>query len=472
MKIVLVNPNPVYTPNFHLGLIFLAGKLKKAGYDVRIYDFGYFDDYYRAINEGIDKVLDERPNLVGITTRCDDYPVALDVAKKIKEENESIKTVLGGIHATFTAKETLKYFNFIDFIIKGEGEKTIVDLAKTIENNKDISKIKGIFFRDDNENIIETQNQELLDKKELDSLLYLMMDVIESDKVIKLAPFIYKELKRPHGNVAETIVSRGCPFGCRFCSETHMWGRKIRFRSIKNVIAELKFWKKLNFPCVMFQDDTFTASKKYVYDLCSAIKKENLNLDFVFNTRIDQIDSKLLNELSSSNFVSVSFGVESGSQRIQKIINKYPNYDKERIYQVIEETSKYFDMIKCYFMSGFPFETLEDMDQTLDLINMIGKLGRLPILFKFAALPDSDLFNEYKDKLILRDSSNFSLPLFGDIYLKEYRQWIEDHPNLFSAFYSTKFDNMDPDEFENKFLKMQKTVQRYQRTYQNKAKYL
>ena len=83
MKISFINPNPIYTPNFHMGIISLGAKLYESGHDVSIFDFGYYEDYYKVFKEGLPRVLDEKPEVVGITTRCDDYPIALDIAKQI-----------------------------------------------------------------------------------------------------------------------------------------------------------------------------------------------------------------------------------------------------------------------------------------------------------------------------------------------------------------------------------------------------
>jgi radical SAM superfamily enzyme YgiQ (UPF0313 family) len=130
----------------------------------------------------------------------------------------------------------------------------------------------------------------------------------------KKSPALYK---------SSIICSRGCPFNCRFCSVTKMWGARCRFRSVESVITELKEMNtKYDITYVSFWDDTFTLNKRFVKRLCDSILKENLNLRWTCYSRVDTVSKNLLKLMKKAGCIAIFYGVESGSEKVLHIVGK------------------------------------------------------------------------------------------------------------------------------------------------------
>ncbi len=366
MRLLLINPSftEIYG-NFApaakvgvlwppLGLAYLASNIK--GHKVKILDL--------EINPGLEGTLKKfKPDAVGVTFTTPLYNQAMNLFKRLKKINPDIWTLAGGPHPT-TLPDSVVSNEYVDTVLVGEGEIAI--------NNFLENPTKGILER---EPLIE----------DIDKIKFPSRGLLENEKYLWSVP------KKGIIPMTSFMTSRGCPFMCTFCSQHVIFGRKMRYRSINNVIEEMKIIKeKFKITHLSMLDDTLWLDKKRTYELCDAMVKEKLDLTFEGYTRVNVITKELLMKLKKAGLNRLSFGVESGNQNIlnaatkgitlKQIRNAYNIADKVGIEtrmsiifglpyeteETIKKTIKFMKSLKCdqaYVNIGTPFPGTEYYDQ-------------------------------------------------------------------------------------------------------------
>lgn len=375
----------IYPP---LGLLYIAAVLEQNGHEVKVLDS-------QALNlttqETKEEIKEFTPDIVGATAMTPNLLGALEVlrlAKEVSSETgKDIKTVIGGVHMSVYPQETITY-DFIDYGVIGEGEYAMLELAEAIENNKDVSNIEGIVYKD-KKGKIKTTGARIVD--DIDSLPFPARHLIQMDKyhcVITGHPF------------TTMMTSRGCPFRCGFCFKTPS-DRKMRYRNPKNVVDEMEYAvKTYKVKEIMFYDDTFTDNRKHVVDVCNEIIRRGLKVKWECPTRVDCLDEELLRLMKKAGCIRLRLGVESGNQKILDIMRKRTTLEK------IERAFRLTKMVGietfAYFMVGYVYEN----EQTIrDTINFAKKLDADWTMFTVATpLPDTNLWElAVKEKLVEPD---------------------------------------------------------------------
>ncbi len=336
-----------------LGLAYIAAVLEKHGHKVKIIDTPTLEIGFQ---EWISEVKSWKPDVIGISMLTPTAPKGYMAAKLIKEElGKDVIVVAGGSHTTFMYVEALN--NNIDVVVRGEGEYTTLELINALEKHgfdkSVLTKIKGIAFKD-NDKIIVTPNRPFIE--DLNKLPWPARHLLPMDK--------YTLFGKPI-RIAHVMASRGCPYGCIFCITSYFWGRRLRFRSHEDVADEIEFLvDKYKVKQIVFTDDELTANRRFVYGLVEELKKRGLDITFACGSRVDHVDKKLLEYLYKNGCVALYFGVESASQRTL-------NYIGKKI--TIEQVKKVFKWVKelkgfatASFILGFPWETISDMEKTVD----------------------------------------------------------------------------------------------------------
>jgi radical SAM superfamily enzyme YgiQ (UPF0313 family) len=328
MKVLLINPsqNTKY-PQPPMGLALLGAILERAGHEVKIVDTN-IDYNYIPYLYGVD--------VVGLTAMTPTISSALGIARNIKVVNQNIKVILGGVHASLLPKETLESSPDIDTIVVGEGDKAILDVL-----DKDIT---GIY-----------QNASHID---LDNLPFLGYHLLDWDK--------YKP-HPPHGMKMPwlpLLTSRGCPMSCSYCSHG-VFGNKYRGQSVLRVVDEIVYLQhRFGVKEIAFYDDVFTLRKGRAYGIADEILKQGIKLSWTCETRVDLVDEELLKIMKQAGCYSISYGIESGSQKILDIINK--NITLEQSEKAVAMTKNVGIQTIGYFMIGSPEETPETIRETID----------------------------------------------------------------------------------------------------------
>lgn len=362
LRILLINPTKGIVsgrpekPKFQtppLGLLYLAGVLEENKYNVEILDAWSFG---LGLGEIRKKISDFKPHVVGITAMtvlaCDAYAIS----KAVKEENPSIATVMGGPHATALPEEAIADGGF-DIAAIGEGEYVLRDICNEIlKDNGDFSNIDNIVFKK-NGKLVRTYPGSKID--EVDNIPF---------PAYHLLPRMDEYNPPPHwgkrGKFATIITSRGCPYGCSFCSVTEAWGKKYRYRSPDNVFEELEILhRKYGISFISFRDSVATLHKKRMIEICKGIIERKLKIEWNCNARTNEVDEELLGWMKKAGCKTIMFGIESGNE---KVLANVKNTTKKVIEKAISLTHKSGIIPHGYFMFGLPGETKETMSETIE----------------------------------------------------------------------------------------------------------
>ncbi|KKS16430.1 MAG: Radical SAM domain protein [Parcubacteria group bacterium GW2011_GWB1_41_6] len=365
MKVLLLNPP--FTDyggleghggkSLPLNLAYLAAYLreKKPKTEIRVLDCEGLRLTYDRIEEEIRAI---KPDLVGITCPTPAFVQVLEICRIIKSISPNIITVVGGPHPTAMPKETVSEKN-IDVAVLYEGEHTFTDLAETIEKNESLERVKGIFFKDSKDGIYENPPREII--KDLDSLPFPARDLFPLD--IYFPPPTKRMSNKKTGNM---ITSRGCPYRCTYCMASYMWQRRVRFRSIKNVMDEIEECiNKYGIAEFNFHDELFTVNKQRVIEFCREVKRRNLDIVWVCMIRVDFVDEETLKEMESAGCKKIAFGFESGSQMILDQMKKRVALEKAE--EAVKLVKKAGIKTAGSFMLGNIGETEETIRQTINL---------------------------------------------------------------------------------------------------------
>jgi len=348
MRITLVNP-PVKQviekffdkPNYpHIGLGYLAGYLEKHDVTCKI-----VDAKLERLSESDVIKRCAKEDIVGISCFTHEISNSAQLAKKITIGSPNTKIVVGGAHVTALPKETMKTFPVFDFIIYGEGEETLYELVKAIEEGKNFEKIDGLVFKRDNKIVV---NKPRIGKQNLDEL-----------------PFPAWHLF-PEAREYPIITTRGCPFKCNFCMKAH--GENVRCRSVNNIIKEMQILVKEYKPNYIYiWDETFTLFNKRAIDICNEIIRKGIHkqLRWKVQTRVDCVSLELLKKMKEAGCDMVSFGIESGNPKILKGTKKGITIeDAEKAVKIAKKAKL---KTEALFILGHPNETKKTMNDTLDL---------------------------------------------------------------------------------------------------------
>lgn len=382
MNILLLKPpssQAAYGNMVPLGFAYIAGQLKRDGHKIKIHDFtilakqfqkARFDESiqeYKTTSDLLDKVYEIiekeiksfKPQVVGITCNTSERINMVNIARKIKEINNEIIIVVGGVHVSVTAEQALQEIKELDIIVRGEGERVISELCNKIENNEDWTNVKGITFRN-NGKIVSNQREFIED---LDSLPLPARELFDNDKYKYRIPFIDAD-----NNVTGIITSRGCPGRCRFCSGRVFWKGLFRFRSPKEIVDEMEYVLKQypKYDGFWVFDDNFYAVKNNAIAICKEIKRRKLDIIWGCSGRADMLSEEIAKEMSEAGCKMISIGVESGSNRVLKAMEKQT--DLKTIKKAVGIIKKYGMIPRGTFIFGWPDEEWWDVFKTLNVM--------------------------------------------------------------------------------------------------------
>ncbi len=340
-----------------VGLLYTSSVLNHEGYKIKIIDMRVEDNWEKTLI----KELKDSPTCVGITVKTG-IPIldGLKASRLVKEHDKDIPVVWGGVHSSILPEQTLQDKN-IDFVVQGEGEYTLYELVKALENGKpDFSDIRGLWYKKNS----KPKSAPLREFANLDDLPDLPYNLIEIKK--------YTEDKYHFDEGTVTLqTSRGCPYRCTFCYNNTFNRSTWRAMSPERVMEQIKFLvNKHKIKGFQVVDDNFFANAKRVNKIFELIEKEGLDIKLYFQgARVDAIGKMSRDELQRlerRGATYLQFGVESGSQKILDMVNK-----KIRVEQVVDlnkKLRKYTTIKPIYnFMIGFPTETEHDISQTTHL---------------------------------------------------------------------------------------------------------
>lgn len=387
MKILLINPGQFLPLKINyplnafqpLGLGYIAAVLLKNGYPVKILDvlaegynhqeklggYGYVGLPQTKVKQ---RIKSFSPQIVGITAPfTSQAKAAHKMAALVKNINPKIKVVLGGSYPTTYVQEVLKDKN-VDFVVRGEGEITFLELVKKLEKKaKNFKDIKGLNLNFPRPPIMDLDNYPVAWE------LLPMQEYFEAAYQVKSSRSISTFGKR----WATIFTSRGCPFHCTFCVGHEVMGRLWRPRSVENVIAEMEsLIQKYKIQHFDIEDDNFTLDKERAKKICDQIIKKNWPIEWSTpnGIRADTVDEELIEKMKESGCVRTIIAPESGSQWVvDHLMNKKINLKK--VEQVVGWCRKYHLAVDAFFIIGMPGEKESDVRKTVQYARKLRKLG-------------------------------------------------------------------------------------------------
>jgi radical SAM superfamily enzyme YgiQ (UPF0313 family) len=358
----------------NLGLGYIGAMIKwNTNYEVDLIDLRKmkeWDDFTRELKE-------RSCDIVGIYTNTVNFEYAMKCAEIASNMGKTV--IAGGPHATLAPQELLNT-GHVNHVITGEGELTIIDVLKSLNRGVSVDKVM--------------QGKPV---ENLDALPFPDRELFDLEGSLKLSGiFPY-----PH-RYAGILASRGCYFNCSFCQplERKLFGRRIKFRSIENVIKEVKFLKdryRANF--IMFQDDQLTQKKDWVIDLCAEMKM--VKIDWGALARVDTVNEEIVKSMKEAGCRVIQFGFESGSQRILNFLRK-----GTKVEQAIKAVRLCRDngiLIFANYMLGIPTETEEDLEATYRLMKEIN--AEIHAASYFSPIPGSDIYDYCKQNDLINVTS-------------------------------------------------------------------
>jgi len=337
-----------------LGIAYLAGCLQNEQIDVAIIDAPAEN---MSIDEIVQEIDDKEYTLIGISMLTPSYGVVKKLCNRIKAHFPDSTIIIGGPHCTALPERTLSEILSADIVCYGEGEQTIIDVAKN-KQKKDLSAINGICYRDESEIIRKTLPRPFL--KNMDDIPLPARHLLPMDKYHLTASRVADNSYCP-----TIIVARGCPFGCTYCS--HTFGRKIRFHSIERIVTEIQFlMDEYSITQLNIEADTLTANKKFITNLCQALIKTGIakKIKWTCESRVDTVTYDLLALMREAGCWQISYGIETGSQRLLDLINK--SVTLEQVEMTVMMTHKAGISVRGFFMLGLPSETPEESQETIN----------------------------------------------------------------------------------------------------------
>jgi MoaA/NifB/PqqE/SkfB family radical SAM enzyme len=405
----------------NLSIAYLSKVLEKNNFEVDCIDFnlltydkwGYDMITSKNKEEILLKLIKEtektNPDILAIGFWTEGVSFVKEFVKKIKNNNPHLKIILGGHLSTFLPEKILNFIPETDYLVRGEGESTILELINSISKGKDTKKILGISYKNKNNKVINNPNQPLI--KDLDDL-----------PLMDFENFVYFG-KYDGLNI---MSSRGCPFDCTYCSSKN-FGQQYRFYSNKYIIKQIKHLVDtygLNY--VAFSDDNVLCNQERTKKLFNKITTEKLDCELPISGRIDNLNKEVFSILKKAKVPWLTIGIEN---IVPKVLTYYNRTSDPKTY--LSKLHKTVELLKNYeiggafsFVIGSPIETKEDIAKNLECMHKLSNENFLIYASILRLVPGSTLWNQYtsnKINIFNLNKSSTGFP-FDNNYLNT--EWI------------------------------------------------
>ncbi|MDD2689537.1 MAG: radical SAM protein [Candidatus Omnitrophica bacterium] len=377
---------------FPFGIGYIASYIMQKGHRVEILDL---NTTYLKKQEIIPALKKMNCDIFGISSLSGGYTYTKNLIDIIKQYLGT-PVIVGGPLATHSAEIVLKNTK-ADICVIGLGEETTYGI---MENLQDLKDVPGIFYKTKTGQIIKNEPAPLAS---LDKLPWPAYEIMSMEDYIwcGASPDMDSKRKFKKGmRIGQMITGRGCPMGCNFCSK--VMGRHFMLRSIDNLIEEIKYLIKTHkINGISFRDELYLVDKKRAYELASRLK--SLNIIWMGQARVDKVDYELVKHMKKCGCTSLGFGIESGSLKMLKLMNK--GQTKEQIERAVKICQKLDMDMKVQLIMGYPGENRETISETVGLFKRLGHPGRRFHLV--TPLPGSTLYEDVISKGIIKDEEQY-----------------------------------------------------------------
>ncbi len=416
-----------------LGPLYLTRAFEDAGFTVDFRDYQTVDSdepfdrnvFLRFVGEP------EPAAVIGVSCMANLLPFTIMALESLRKHWPDRILILGGVGSKSVEEKLLRRFPWIDVICRGEGERTGPELLLALQTKgkAGLPGVPGISFCDENSEIVHTSDRARI--TELDSIPFPAFDHVDLSRYAGYG----------------MMSSRGCPYPCTFCSVAPVWNLESYSRSAKNIVEEMQYLhEKADVKLFLFQDEFFVSGKWQVMEFCREIRARNLDVKWKAFGRVNLVDEDMMQAMSETGCVELRFGIESGSDRVLKAIKK--GFTATDVLELVPKAIKHFPRVDAFYVWGFPFETIEDFQQSLFQMVSLRMLGARILPSLLSLLPQTEIYREWSAKTEL-EFCPYLLPEFvftgheichgGRIELpekhREYFDLILANPDLFPGFY-------------------------------------
>jgi anaerobic magnesium-protoporphyrin IX monomethyl ester cyclase len=440
-RVTLANLNMLYVRyidrierevHLPLGPLYVASSLEREGVEVDFRDYQLFERAQLFTDEAVAQFLDEPADIVLISCMANLLPFTLLALRQFKRLHPHVYLALGGVGAASVEREVLEHCPWIDAIGIGEGERTVVELVRTLSSCGPIpakmAAIAGLAWRDGDRVVVNAPRGR-----------------IAAVDGIPLPAHHLVDLARYRG--VNMISSRGCPFPCTFCSVAPIWGRHPELRSAESVVGEMAALKQRGAELILFQDEYFVSSPQRVQKLCRAMLDAKLGLRWKAFGRIDLTDTETMEAMAEAGCIELRYGVESGSDHVLQRVRK--GFTAAQASEVMAKAVGIFPGVDAFYMWGFPFETMDDFQQSLMHMIAARAMGVRILPSLLSLLPQTQLYDELRGNGLALEFCPEMFPeymltgqevcsggrtLVAPEYAETFR-FIESHPELFPGFF-------------------------------------
>jgi radical SAM superfamily enzyme YgiQ (UPF0313 family) len=364
MKVLLVLPHhrihnygyiSYEDSDYPLGLGYVAAVVQEH-FKPEILDVLDFQLRSTSIERLKQQLKEKQYDIIGLSVSTPTFGPALELARIIKEVHPQGKIVAGGPFMSMNPGEMIAACPELDLEFIGETEATIPEAFAALTNKRPLNNVKGIAYRGDNDQVVITERRPLI--TELDTIPFPKRDIFRLNEYTSLPGQFFKKPIMP------MTATRGCPFRCRFCEDHIIWQGKFRRRSAENIYQEMEeLVKRFGAQEIKFFDDTFTASRPMTVALCELLIKRKLGVIWRMCSRVDTVDEELCKLMYAAGLRSINFGIESGSDRILKAMNK--GFTKEKVRRAVKASKEAGIETKASFILNYPGDTVETTLETV-----------------------------------------------------------------------------------------------------------
>jgi radical SAM superfamily enzyme YgiQ (UPF0313 family) len=410
-----------------LGPLYLTRALEDAGFsvDFRDYQTVASDDPFEM--ETFLAFLADPAPVIGLSCMANLLPFTILAIKALKARYPDRRIVLGGVGSKSVEDKILTRFPWVEIISRGEGEITAPELLRALHDGCDLSTVKGISYRAKGTVHHNADRERIAD---LDAIPFPAWHKIDLNRYAGYG----------------MMTSRGCPYPCTFCSVAPVWNLESRFRSPANIVAEMKeLNRQAGVDLFLFQDEFFVSSREHVVAFCRELMKSGLDVEWKAFGRVNLVDRDMMQAMADCGCVELRFGIESGSDKVLGLTKK--GFTAAETLDVVPQAVEIFPRTDTFFIWGFPFETMEDFNQTLFQMVSFRMMGARILPSLLSLLPQTEIYREWKDKAEL-EFCPYLLPEFvftgheichgGNMEIPEkhaaYFDLIRENPDIFPGF--------------------------------------
>ena len=411
-----------------LGPLYLTRALENAGLAVDFRDYQVVDsDEPFDMEVFLDFLADPAP-IIGLSCMANLLPFTVLALKALRERYPGHTLVLGGVGSTAVDERILARFPWIDVVCRSEAERTAPELIRAIQDRSDLAAVDGISYRSNGQVRRNPDRGRITD---LDSIPFPAFEKVDLGRYAGYG----------------LMTSRGCPYLCTFCSVAPVWNHESYSRSPRNIVDEMEFLnREAGVDLFLFQDEFFVSGKTQVMRFCRELTSRGIDVQWKAFGRVNLVDEEMMRAMVECGCIELRFGIESGSDPVLERIKK--GFTTAEALDVVPKAVEIFPRVDAFFVWGFPFETMDDFNQSLFQMVSFRMLGARILPSLLSLLPQTEIYREWSAKADL-EFCPYLLPEFvftghevchgGQIELPErhaeYFDLIRSSPDIFPGFF-------------------------------------